>query len=84
MRDAEKETLLEERDRQEENKDALLRATGRLLERLALVLTGAGIVSLMLAAKGVDPGLLTGAAVLFVSAAICTWAGGWIGGMADG
>ena len=71
MRDVEKEILLEERDR-------------HLLERVALVLTGAGIVSLMLAAKGVDPGLLTGAAVLFVSAAICTWAGGWIGGMADG
>ena len=51
MRDAEKETLLEERDRQEENKNALLRATGRLLERVALVLTGAGIVSLLLAAK---------------------------------
>ena len=34
MRDAEKETLLEERDRQEENTDALLRATGRLLERV--------------------------------------------------
>ena len=63
MRDVEKETLLEERDRQEENTDALLRATGRLLERVALVLTGAGIVSLLLAAKGVDPGLLTGAAV---------------------
>lgn len=84
MRDVEKEILLEERDRQEENTDALLRATGRLLERVALVLTGAGIVSLLLAAKGVDPGLLTGAAVLFVSVAICTWAGGWIGGMADG
>ena len=81
MSDMERRLLLEERKRHEERYDAILRAVGKLLERLALLLTGAGIVSVLLAAKGVDPDLLTGAAVSFVGAAICTVAGDWIGGM---
>ena len=83
MSDMERRILLEERDRREERSNAILRAVGKLLERLALLLTGAGIVSVLLAAKGVDQDLLTGAAVSFVGAAICTAAGDWIGGMAN-
>lgn len=83
MSDMERRFLLEERDRREERSNAILRAVGKLLERLALLLTGAGIVSVLLAAKGVDQDLLTGAAVSFVGAAICTAAGDWIGGMAN-
>lgn len=82
MSDMERRILLEERERREERSNAILRAAGKLLERLALLLTGAGIVSVLLAAKGVDQDLLTGAAVSFVGAAICTAAGDWIGGMA--
>lgn len=83
MSDMERRILLEERDRREERSNAILRAVGKLLERLALLLTGAEIVSVLLAAKGVDQDLLTGAAVSFVGAAICTAAGDWIGGMAN-
>ncbi len=82
MNDMERRLLLEERKRHEERSDAILRAVGKLLKRAALMLTGAGIVSVLLAARGVDPDLLTGAAVSFVGAAICTAAGDWIGGMA--
>ena len=82
MSDMERRILLEERERREERSNAILRAVGKLLERLALLLTGAGIVSVLLAVKGVDQDLLTGAAVSFVGAAICTAAGDWIGGMA--
>lgn len=83
MRDVEREILLEEQERKDQKADAMLAAIGRGLERLALLLTGAGIVSVLLAAKGVDQDLLTGAAVSFVGAAICTAAGDWIGGMAN-
>lgn len=83
MNDMERRILLEEQEHREERSDAILRAVGKLLKRAALMLTGAGIVSVLLAAKGVDPDLLTGAAASFVGAAICTVAGDWIGGMAN-
>lgn len=83
MSDMERRLLLEERKRQEERSNAILRAAGKLLERLALLLTGAGIVSVLLAIKGVDSDLLTGAAVSFMLASICAAAGRWIGDMGD-
>lgn len=83
MNDMERRLLLEEQARREERSRAILESAGRMLERLALLLTGAGIVSVLLAAKGVDSDLLTGAAVSFMLAAICAAAGRWIGDMGD-
>lgn len=80
MSDMERRIPLEERDRREERSNAILRAVGKLLERLALLLTGAGIVSVLLAAKGEDPNLFTGAAVSFALGMIFSAFGGWIGG----
>lgn len=83
MSDMERRLLLEEQARREERSRAILESAGRMLERLALLLTGAGIVSVLLAIKGVDSDLLTGAAVSFMLAAICAAAGRWIGDMGD-
>lgn len=51
--------------------------------RLALILTGAAIVSLALAIKNADLELISGAAVEFGFAAIFAAFGGWIGGGDD-
>ena len=80
MRDMEREILLEEQERKNQKADAMLEAIGRGMERLALLLTGAGIVCVLLAAKGEDPNLLTGAAVSFAFGMIFSAFGGWIGG----
>lgn len=80
MRDIEREILLEEQERKNQKADAMLAAIGRGLEQLALLLTGAGIVCVLLAAKGADPDLFTGAAVSFALGMIFSAFGGWIGG----
>lgn len=60
--------------------EKMLRRLAEISIRLALILTGAAIVSLALAIKSADWELVSGAAVEFGFAAIFAAFGAWIGG----
>lgn len=72
---------MNEYDQELENRrEKMLRRLAEISIRLALILTGAAIVSLALAIKSEDWELVSGAAVEFGFAAIFAAFGAWIGG----
>lgn len=64
----------------EYDQEKMLRRLAEISTRLALILTGAAIVSIALAIKSADWELVSGAAVEFGFAAIFAAFGNWIGG----
>lgn len=75
---------MNEYDQDRQNfQEKMLHRLAEISIRLALILTGAAIVSLALAIKYADLELISGAAVEFGFAAIFAAFGGWIGGGDD-